>query len=85
MPHAISRVGGLVAEQGAEDLGEAYQRASRPSDLRYLADNMRANDVAEVMACSGCTLTKCCCTALCTACRVAPWSAVMATLWACGA
>ena len=55
MPHAISRVGGLVAEQGAEGLGEAYQRASRPSDLRYLADNMRANDVAEVMACSGCT------------------------------
>ena len=42
MPHAISRVGRLVAEQGAEDLGEAYQRASRPSDLRHLADNMRA-------------------------------------------
>lgn len=43
----------MAAKQSASDLTEAYQRPATPADVRFLADNMRARDVAEIKAQSG--------------------------------
>lgn len=53
MPDAISGVGRLAAKQGTKAVTEAYQRPSTIHDARYVADNMRAEDAAELQACSG--------------------------------
>ena len=53
MPHAISGVGRVAAEQSAKDLREAHQRRATVADVRYLADNMREEDQMEVRAQTG--------------------------------